>query len=435
MKGFYINPLKKSAVLGATFGVLGFKNSIPIHHGSQGCTAFIKNIMTQHFREIVPMQSTAIFNMALIMGGYSEILEGINNVVSKSNPDTVGLITTGISQVRGDDIKYAIRQYYEKYPESNTVVIPVEVSDFNGDAETGFAEAVLSYMKEIEFAGYEDKSMMIISNFSLTCGDIDEIKSIVSSFGLNPVVIPDISESLGGSFNNYYKITPGGAEFSKIMKKPVCAVGIGHSTAPILSLLKEKGIFVKEFPTLIGLKNTDKFLDFLSELTNKLPERSILKMRGQLVDMMLDSHFYFNKKSVAIAVEPDFLYGLKSFLVDELGIQLKRGVTTYYHEDLSDIKDILVEDLFELEKDMGEIDILLSNSNGELLSEKYNKPIIKLGFPVKDEIGYPLNIFNGYRGSINLLKNVANIFLRMDEEKSYEYKNYKGVKYYESRIL
>ena len=435
MKNFFINPLKKSAVLGATLGVLGFKNSIPVHHGSQGCTAFMKNIMTQHFREIIPMQSTAIFNIALVMGDDSELLSGLSIIISKTNPEVLGLITTGIPQVRGDNIKYAIRQFYKKKFGVKTKIIPIEVSDFEGDAEQGFAQAVEAFVSEMEFDGDASDTVLIVTDFSLTCGDIDEIRYMVSSFGLKPVIIPDISESLGSSFNNYYKITPGGAEFFSVMPKPLCALGIGVSTIPVLEVLKDKGVKINNFSSLIGLKNVDKFIDFLSDMTGRVPDRTLLKKRGELVDTMLDSHFYFNKKKVALAAEPDLLSGLYYFVSEELGLEVKTAVTTYFRDDLSDIKPLAVGDLFEIEKDMGCVDILFCNSNGGILSEKYHNPIIKCGFPVKDEIGYPLKVFVGYRGTLNLLIQIANICLSLDEEKSYEYKNYKGVKYHESRIL
>ncbi|MDK2792224.1 MAG: nitrogenase molybdenum-iron protein NifN [Deferribacteres bacterium] len=436
MKSYQINPLKKSAVLGATLASLGLKNTIPVHHGSQGCTAFIKNIMTQHFREIIPMQTTAIYNIALVLGDYNELVKGLSNVIEKNRPEVIGLITTGIPQVRGDDLKYMVKQFYRKHPSIKTEIIPIGVSDFEGDAETGFSDAICAFIDGIDFYKSSDnKDLLILTNFSMTCGDIDEIRYIVESFGLNPIFFPDISESLGGSFNHYYKITPGGFEYKTRLKKPVLAIGIGKSTEKGLNILKDKGIKVKLFPSLIGLKQTDDFIDFLSEFSNKTPSKSIIKVRGQLIDTMLDSHFYFNNKKIALAVEPDLAKGFYGFLYEELGIEISILVTTYMRDDLKEIDVVKYGDLFELEQYMRNTDLLMTNSNGTLLSDKYCVPLVRTGFPVKDEIGYPLKVFSGYKGSLRLLTEIANIFLHQEEEKSYQYKNVKGVKYHENRVL
>ena len=112
-----INPLKKSQLLGATLAVLGFNKFMPLHHGSQGCTAFIKNLLTQHFRETTPMQTTAVFNVSAIMGSYSEVVEGLKIVIDSTNPAAVCIITTSLTQLRGDDVRIAINDFRKIYPE------------------------------------------------------------------------------------------------------------------------------------------------------------------------------------------------------------------------------------------------------------------------------------------------------------------------------
>ncbi|MEO1561782.1 MAG: nitrogenase component 1, partial [Cyanobacteria bacterium J06632_19] len=58
-KPVIVNPLKQSQPLGATLAFLGLKGMIPLLHGSQGCTAFAKVILVRHFREAIPLSTTA----------------------------------------------------------------------------------------------------------------------------------------------------------------------------------------------------------------------------------------------------------------------------------------------------------------------------------------------------------------------------------------
>ena len=431
-----INPLKKSQLLGATLAVLGFHKFMPLHHGSQGCTAFIKNILTQHFREITPMQTTAVFNISAIMGSSSEIVEGLKSVIDASKPAAVCIITTSLTQLRGDDVRIAVKDFRRNYPEHNsTEIFILPTTDFEDDAEKGFADAILTIIDSIAFEREQDNYIMIFGNFSLTPADIDEIKYIVELFDVKPLFYPDLSETLGSINNFYYKLPTGGSVYKKILKKPLAAIGIGHSTKKILQSLNNKGIDTRMFPSLTGLKNTDDFLDFLFLLTGKKPHNRLINQRNRLIDTMLDAHFYLGGFEVAIAAEPDLLYSIYYFLAKELGMKIIKSLTTSEREDLDDLLDeYTVGDLFDFEKTAKKARLILTNSNGELISEKYNIAHYNIGFPIKNEIAYHLKKFIGYDGSLCLLRDIANIALKHTEDKSYSYKNYKGVKY-ESCIL
>ncbi|WP_282189942.1 nitrogenase component 1 [Azospirillum argentinense] len=53
------NPLKMSQPLGAALAFLGVDRCMPLFHGSQGCTAFGLVLLVRHFREAIPLQTTA----------------------------------------------------------------------------------------------------------------------------------------------------------------------------------------------------------------------------------------------------------------------------------------------------------------------------------------------------------------------------------------
>ena len=59
-KALAVNPLKVSQPMGATLAFLGLARAIPLMHGAQGCTAFGKVFFANHFREPIPLQTTAM---------------------------------------------------------------------------------------------------------------------------------------------------------------------------------------------------------------------------------------------------------------------------------------------------------------------------------------------------------------------------------------
>ncbi|EQD54706.1 NifK, partial [mine drainage metagenome] len=46
-----VNPAKACQPLGAVFLALGFENTLPFVHGSQGCVAYYRSHLSRHFKE------------------------------------------------------------------------------------------------------------------------------------------------------------------------------------------------------------------------------------------------------------------------------------------------------------------------------------------------------------------------------------------------
>ena len=55
-----VNPLKMSQPIGAALAFMGVEGSMPLLHGSQGCTSFGLVLFVRHFREAIPMQTTKL---------------------------------------------------------------------------------------------------------------------------------------------------------------------------------------------------------------------------------------------------------------------------------------------------------------------------------------------------------------------------------------
>ena len=48
-------------------------------HGSQGCTAFGKVFFVRHFREPIPLQTTAMDQVSTVMGADENVIEGLRD--------------------------------------------------------------------------------------------------------------------------------------------------------------------------------------------------------------------------------------------------------------------------------------------------------------------------------------------------------------------
>jgi nitrogenase molybdenum-iron protein NifN len=86
-KALSVNPLKASQPIGGSLATLGFNRAMPMLHGSQGCTAFAKVFFVRHFREPIPLQSTAMDQGSSVMGADENVVQGIRTIAEKSRPD------------------------------------------------------------------------------------------------------------------------------------------------------------------------------------------------------------------------------------------------------------------------------------------------------------------------------------------------------------
>jgi nitrogenase molybdenum-iron protein NifN len=83
-KPLSVDPPKASQPVGGSLACLGFNRAIPILHGSQGCTAFAKVFFVRHFREPIPLQTTAMDQSSSVMGADENVVMGIRTLCEKS---------------------------------------------------------------------------------------------------------------------------------------------------------------------------------------------------------------------------------------------------------------------------------------------------------------------------------------------------------------
>ena len=250
-KALSVSPLKASSTMGASLAFLGIRGAMSMLHGAQGCTAYGKIFLIGHFREPVPLQTTAMDQVSTVMGADENVVEGLKTICDKFAPSLIGVPTTGLSETQGSDTSGAVATFRKAHPEhARTAVIPVETPDYAGSLETGFAKAVYELINRLvpdaeEKGGVaSNRQVNILVNASLTPGDIEELKELVEAFGLIPLVIPDISTSLDGHLDekDYNPLTTGGTcvgDFD-ILHKARATLVIGNSLDAAADLLETR---------------------------------------------------------------------------------------------------------------------------------------------------------------------------------------------------
>jgi len=431
-KACAVNPLKMSQPIGGAFAFMGLRGAMPLLHGSQGCTSFGLTLFVRHFKEAVPLQTTAMSEVATVLGGYENVEQAILNIHKRTKPEIIGICSTGVTETKGDDVEGFLRLIRQNHPQlANFPLVYVSTPDFKDAFQDGWEKTVARMVEVlVETPGTgtrrDPKRVNVLPGCHLTPGDLDEIRTILEDFGLQPWFLPDLAGSLDGHIpDEFVPTTIGGIGVDEVaaMGQAAWTIAIGAQMRRAAEAMEKKtGTPFRLFERLCGLAACDEFIGFLSEISECEVPLKYRRQRGQLADAMLDSHFHIGGRKLAIGAEPDLLFDLSSML-HEMGAKVSVAVTTTQSPVLERIQtdEVLIGDLEDLETlaKAGACDLLITHSHGRQAAERLGIPFHRAGFPMFDRLGAGHALSVGYRGTRDLIFDIANLIIA-DHENNHQ---------------
>jgi nitrogenase molybdenum-iron protein NifN len=428
-KACAVNPLKMSQPTGGALAFMGVRGAMPLLHGSQGCTSFGLVLFVRHFKEAIPLQTTAMSEVATVLGGLENVEQAIINIYNRAKPEMIGICSTGVTETKGDDVDGYIKMTREKYPMlKDFPLIYVSTPDFKDAFQDGWAKAVKRmievFVEKPKSTARRDPSLVnVLPGCHLTPGDIEELRTIMEDFGLEPSFLPDLGSSLDGHIpDEFTPTTIGGIGLEEVavMGNAAWTIAIGRQMEKAAEAMKKKtGIPYRLFERLCGLTVNDEFMVFLSEISGRPVPMKYRRQRGQLADAMLDGHFHIGGRKVAIGAEPDLLFDVSSMLY-EMGAEITAAVTTTdspvlerVHTDNVHVGDL--EDLENFAKERG-CDLLVTHSHGRQGAKRLGIPLFRIGLPMFDRLGAGHLLSVGYRGTRDLIFQFSNLIIADHEE-------------------
>jgi nitrogenase molybdenum-iron protein NifN len=428
-KACAVNPLKMSQPIGGAFAFMGLRGSMPLLHGSQGCTSFGLTLFVRHFKEAVPLQTTAMSEVATVLGGYENVEQAILNIYNRTKPEIIGICSTGVTETKGDDVEGYIRLVRQKHPQlAEFPMVYVPTPDFKDAFQDGWEKTVARMVEVLvetppPTARRDPARVNVLPGCHLTPGDLDELRMMLEDFGLEPSFLPDLAGSLDGHIpDEFMPTTIGGIGVDEVatMGRAAWTIAIGAQMRRAAEALQAKaGVPFRVFERLCGLIPNDEFIMFLSEISGRPVPMKYRRLRGQLADAMLDAHFHIGGRKLAIGAEPDLLFDLSSML-HEMGARVTVAVTTTQSPVLERVltDDVLIGDLEDLEnlaRDRG-CGLLIAHSHGRQAAQRLKIPFYRAGFPMFDRLGAGHQLSVGYRGTRDLIFDIANLIIADHEE-------------------
>ncbi|MEI7732485.1 MAG: nitrogenase molybdenum-iron protein subunit beta [Verrucomicrobiota bacterium] len=425
-----INPAKTCQPIGAMYAALGIHGCMPHSHGSQGCCSYHRSHLTRQYKEPVVATTSSFTEGASVFGGLANLTQALSNIFTLYNPDVVAVHTTCLSEVIGDDIPMMIRKATDEgiIPKGK-VVMHCNTPSFVGSHITGFANMTTAMVKYFAERTSNPRNQINLVPGFIDPADMRELKRLSSAMGVKVVMFPDTSDVLDLPQTGAYQMYPKGGvtmEQLKTTGDSLATLALGHfASHPAATELDERCNVPCAFLELpIGLTQTDRFVHAMRNYGGADVPESIMRERGQLLDVMGDMHQYFHGKRVAVAGDPDNVISLVQFLVEldmkpvyvitgSPGNHFEHRVQEILKDQVPDAMVKCNSDLFEMHQWMKNVpvDLLIGNSYCKYIARTEKLPFVRFGFPALDRMGHRYFPVVGYRGGLRLAEKITDALL------------------------
>ncbi|MCX7841670.1 MAG: nitrogenase cofactor biosynthesis protein NifB [Clostridia bacterium] len=433
-----MNPCKMCMPMGSALAFKGISSSMFMLHGSQGCSTYIRRHMAGHFNEPVDIASSSLNEEGTVYGGESNLKKGLRNLIKLYRPEVIGVGTTCLAETIGEDINRIINEFSREEDCGAACIIPISTPGYGGTQFEGYYSAILSIVKAAATEAIPNDRVNVIAP-NVSPGDIRNLKAILEDFGIDYILLPDISETLDAPYSTEYRRIPSGGSKLEDLRKMAGAratiefgLTVPDSLSPGTYLKERFGIPLFKCPIPLGLEYTDIFMKVLSELSGRLVPGKYISERGRLIDGMIDSHKHNAEGRAVIYGEPEQVLaisklccesGVKPVLVSTgsnsdqiLPLINAMGYFNDFDEKLLVLKDTDFETIQKLAVQQ-KANILIGNSDGKFITEKEGIPLVRTGFPIHDRMGGQRLVHSGYGGSLKLLDDITNTLIENKYEK------------------
>ncbi|MCM1566872.1 MAG: nitrogenase [Dehalobacter sp. 4CP] len=449
------NPCNMCMPLGGIIAFRGIEGSMTLLHGSQGCATYMRRTISEHYEEPIDVASSSLNEKGTVFGGEENLKKGLDNVRLLYEPKMIGVLTTCLAETIGEDIGRITSRYLEERQLTDGLpIVNVPTPGYGGSHSEGYWRTVFTIISSLaEDRMSHAKINVIVPHISTA--DLREIKRMLRLMNIDFILLPDYADTLDAPYSKPYKKIPdGGTRLEDIRKMPgaKATLEIGLTVEDSQSagkyLENEFGVPLFRVPLPVGIESTDRFFNTLKLISGKEIPDEISRERGRLLDGMFDSHKYNFEGRAAIFGEPEQVYAVTRLclengihpLVIATGSRSKKleqllhaefakidGSPDNHHEKYELMSDTDFAHILEKSREV-KVNLAVGHSEGKILTERADIPLVRYGFPVIDRVGGQRILSAGYQGSLCFLDRLTNTLL---ENKYRNYRSEMYQKYYQ----
>jgi len=407
---------------------------MPLFHGSQGCSTYMRLYLAHHFREPVDIASSALSEKGAVYGGAANLKQGLKNLIKGYSPKAIGIATTCMAETIGDDVPQIVREFQAEEPLARDVtIISVSTPSYAASHEVGYRVALKSLVQPMARKSKPKERINIRVGAISSPADVRFLRRLLDDWGQEYILMPDISETFDAALREDLPLIPrGGTPLDDVRdaanSKATLTIG-GWVQEPGAGDYLEKEFEVPHIalPLPISLEFTDRLAANLEELTDlPLPE-SYEQERGRLLDSMVDAHKLLADVKTAVYGDTEVVLGITRIMT-ELGMKPQIVATgaanPAFAENAAELAPgsqvIMGADFSQIATEAlsRDIELMVGPFTGRGIARKEKIPLLRVGLPNHDRYGASHQLLLGYEGSMHLVEGMANILLESRESGS-----------------
>ncbi len=406
-EGLVYDPTQDCKLVGAARALSGVKDAITIVHARPGCHCGVLLLRALGSNQNdIRIVSSAFRASEMIYGAEGKLTDAIRLSYKHFKPSLIAVLNCSAPAIMGDDVEGVVLAMKEEIPAE---VFSLSTGGYEGPAWIGYEETLAElthFMVESEKAENSVNIIGFKQDEIKAYSDLSEIERMLNSQGIT------VNSVLTNS------------NFDEIKKAPEASLNIvlggdGLESAKIMKERFDVPYVVTPYP--FGLNNSIEFLKRVSRGLNKQIDQEFISTEKEAIKERIERVFLFLEgiydTSVAVVGDGGRAFDLAKFLSDELGFGIKvlaitsKNYSTQDREKEDYFESLLIEpDRFEMNRELKTkgVEMIFGSSMEKKLAYELGAPLVRIFYPVLDEVSISDSPYAGFKGTIQLTENIIN---------------------------
>ena len=413
-EGVVYDPTQDCKLVGAARALGGVKDAVTIVHGRPGCHCGVLLLRALGSNQNdIRIVSSGLRAQDMVYGAEGRLTESIRLSYNNFKPALIAVLNCSAPAIMGDDVEGVVHVMKD---EIAAEIFSLSTGGYEGPAWLGYEETLAEltrFMVRGETKTEKDKDKINLVGFKQddfkAYSDFLEIQRMLNGQGIA------VNTVLTNS------------RFAELKNAPDASLNVvlggdGLESAKIMQEKFDTPYVVAPYP--FGLNNSIEFLNCVTTGLNKETNHDFISAEKEKIEERIERIFLFLQgiydTSVAVVGDGGRAFDFARFLSDELGLYVKvLAVTSRNHVSSDNTKcdyaeSLLMEpDRFEMNEEIRKkgVEMIFGSSMEKKLAHELGAPLVRIFYPIIDEVSVSDAPYAGFRGVPQLTEKVVNAII------------------------
>ncbi len=415
-EGVVYDPTQDCKLVGAARALGGVKDAVTIVHGRPGCHCGVLLLRALGSNQNdIRIVSSGLRAQDVVYGAEGRLTESIRLSYNNFKPALIAVLNCSAPAIMGDDVEGVVHAMKD---EIAAEIFSLSTGGYEGPAWLGYEETLAEltrFMVRGETKMEKDKEKDKINLIGFKQDDFKAYSDFL-----------EIQRMLNGQGIAVNTVLTN-SRFAELKNAPDASLNVvlggdGLESAKIMQKKFDTPYVVAPYP--FGLNNSIEFLDCVTTGLNKETNHDFISAEKEKIKERVERIFLFLQgiydTSVAVVGDGGRAFDFARFLSDELGLYVKvLAITSRNHVSGDKTKcdyadSLLMEpDRLEMNEKIRKkgVEMIFGSSMEKKLAYEHGAPLVRIFYPIIDEVSVSDAPYAGFRGVPQLTEKVVNAII------------------------